>query len=44
MPREVRQEVIFVFLQLRTVQHIKRNLVFQVVLLKEDEVRDDNEM
>ena len=44
IPREVRQEVIFVFLQLRTAQHIKRNLVFQVVLLKEDEVRDDKEM
>ena len=44
MPRELRREVIFVFLQLSTAQHIKRNLVFQVVLLKEDEFRDGNEM
>ena len=44
MSRELRQEVMFVFLHICVVQHIKKNLELQVVLLMEDEVRDDSEM
>ena len=40
MPREVRQELMFAFLQLCVVQHIKKNLEMPVVLLMEDEVQD----
>ena len=34
----------FAFLQLRVAQHIKKKLELQVVLLMDDEVRDDVEM
>ena len=44
MLSEVRQEVMFAFLQLRVAQHIKKKLELQVVLLMDDEVRDDVEM
>ena len=44
MPREVQQEVVFKFLHLCVAQHVKKNLKLQVVLLMEDEVRDDGEM
>ena len=44
MPREVQQDVIFVFLQLRVAQHINKNLELQLVLLMEDEVQDDDKM
>ena len=44
MPREVRQEVIFVHFQLGAVQHRKMNLELLVALLMKDEVRDDGKM
>ena len=44
MPREVQQDVIFVFLQLRVAQHINKNLELQLVLLMEGEVQDDDKM
>ena len=44
MPREVRQEVMFVFLQLCVVHHIRKNLELQVVPLMKYEVRDDGKM
>ena len=44
MPCEVQQELVFAFLQLCVVQHIKKDLELQVILLKEDEVQDDGKM
>ena len=44
MPREVQQEVIFALLQYHLAQHVKNNLELQVVLLMEDELRDDGKM
>ena len=44
MPREVQQEVIFALLQYHLAQHVKNNLELQVVLLMEDELRDDDKM
>ena len=44
IPSELRQEVMFVFLQLHVSQNIKKNLELQVVLLMGNEVRVDDEM
>ena len=44
MSREVRQEEMFLFLQLCVVQHVKKNLELQVALLIEGEVQDDDKM
>ena len=44
MQHEVRQKVMIVFLQLCVVQHIKKDPELKVVVLMEDEVRDDGKM
>ena len=44
MPREVIQEVIFVFLQLCVIHHKKKNWELQVVLLMDDELPYDGEI
>ena len=44
MSRDVRQEVMFLFLQLCVVHYEKKNLELQVVLLMEGKVQDDGEV
>ena len=41
MPREIRQDVMFVYLQLCVVHCTKKNLELQEIILMEDEVQDD---